>query len=82
MAENHVVPTKEQIVTLLRSIQASPNLLPAKTIGDLIGMKLVDSLLPKMPIEPEWGYEGLVAFCTNNGLENTDTIENALKKLN
>lgn len=82
MSEQHIViPSKEQILTLLHSIELHKDLMPTKTIGELIGMKWVDSLLPKIPIEPDWGYDGLVKFCADNGLERSDTIEDAIKKL-
>lgn len=76
-----VTPSKEQILTLLRAIESQKGLMPTKTIGELIGMKLVDSLFPKMPIEPEWGYDGFVKFCADNRLKHTDAIEDAIKKL-
>ena len=45
-------------------------------------MKLVDSLLPKTELDPDWGYEDLRAFCAGNGLDARMSIEEAIEKIN
>ena len=83
MAEEHiVVPTKDQVKVLLNVALQTCKIDHIDTIGALLGMKLVDSFLPKFPNEPEWGYEGLKKFCEDNGLDNSDTLIEALQKLN
>ena len=82
MNENKVlIPTKEEVVTLLH-IAKNEKHIHTKTIGGLIGMKLVDSLRPKIKGEPEWGYEGLKEFFLEHSIEPSCTYEEALEKLN
>ena len=80
--EKIVIPTKAQVEALLQAAIKTQHIDHMKTMGDLLGMKWVDSLLPKLPIEPEWDYYGLRQFCDENGISNTDTCEQALEKLN
>ena len=59
MSENKVIiPTKEEVVTLLH-IAKNDKIIHMNTVNELLGMKWVDSLMPKIKGEPEWGYEGL-----------------------
>ena len=48
----------------------------------LLGMKLVDSVLPKTEWEPEWSYEGLKEFFSNHSIDSSCAIEEVLKELN
>lgn len=78
--EKIIVPTKEAVQKLL-AYQIEHKTVGIQTIGELLGMKLVDSLLPKIKGEPSWGYEGLRVFCVDNGIDAKDTLEEALRKL-
>ena len=78
--ERIIVPTKEAVQKLL-AYEIENKIVGIQTIGELLGMKLVDSLLPKIKGEPAWGYEGLRAFCVDNGINAKDTLEEALRKL-
>ena len=51
------------------------------TLDGLLGMKLVDSFLPKMPIEPPWGYKELKEFFTFHDIDPSCTLEETLAKL-
>lgn len=75
-----VVPTKEEVKKLIR-IAMDDSIIHIQTIGELLGMKLVDSLLPIIKGEPEWGFDGLKVFFNEQGINGTDTFEEALKKL-
>lgn len=50
-------------------------------MGELLGIKLTDSLLPNMKTDPEWGYDGLKEFYKAYGINVTDTLKEALAKL-
>ncbi len=79
--EKVVVHSTEEVVKLL-TIAMDDNIIHMETIGELLGMKWVDSLLPKFNNEPEWGYEGLRKFFVDNGIEFSSTLKSALEKLN
>ena len=78
--EKIIVPTKEAVQNML-AYEIENKIVGIQTIGELLGMKLVDSLLPKIKGEPAWGYEGFRAFCVDNGIDAKDTLEEALRKL-
>lgn len=78
--EKIIVPPKEAVQKLL-AYEIENKIVGIQTIGELLGMKFVDSLLPKIKGEPAWGYEGLRVFCADNGIEAKDTLEEALRKL-
>ena len=52
-----------------------------ETMGEILGMKWTDSLLPNVKLGPEWGYEGLQEFCKFYKINLTDTLKEALAKL-
>ena len=82
MSENKVIiPTKEEVIALL-TIAKNEKSIRMQTVGEFLGMKLIDSLLPKIEGEPEWGYEGLKEFFVNHSIDLSCTIEEALEKLN
>ena len=78
--EEILIPTKEEVENLLRFAMDS-KLVQIETIGELIGMKWSDSLMPKIKGEPDWDYEGLKQFFISNGIGSSDTFEVALEKL-
>ena len=78
--EKIAVPSKEEVKTLLVFAMNDKNI-HMETIGELLGMKLVDTLLPKFKNEPEWGYEGLRLFFNERGINGQNTFEEALEKL-
>ena len=81
MNENKVIiPTKEEIITLL-TIAKNDKIIHIQTISELLGMKWVDSLLPKIKGEPEWGYEGLRKFFIDHSIDGSCTFGEALEKL-
>ena len=75
-----ILPTKEEIIAMLEFAIKS-DLITYQNIGEILGMKLIDDLLPKMKVGPQWGYEGFRIFCKENNLFSTDTLAEALKKL-
>lgn len=79
-AEKIIMPSKEDVIRLL-SFAAKDNITHMTTVNELLGMKLVDSWLPKTEAEPEWGFEGLKQFFMEHKIEGTDTFEDALLKL-
>ncbi len=79
--KNIVIPTKEEVKKLLNAI-IDNQFIHEQTIGDLLGLKWVDSLMPKIKGEPEWGYEGLNQFFIDNDIATTCTLKEALDKLN
>ncbi len=78
--DNVKMPTREEVTKLLTLMINSP-VVHEKTIGELLGLKLVDSLLPPMKGEPEWGYEGLKEFFLMHNIVSNDTLGEALEKL-
>lgn len=74
------LPTKEEMIRLLK-VASDEKLCHLETVGELLGMKLIDSLLPKSSLEPDWNYEGLRLFLMEHGIDSTDTILEALAKL-
>ena len=77
---NTVVPTKEEVRNLL-TLMIKSEFIHQKTIGELLGLKLTDSWIPKTKLEPQWGYEGLRKFFVDNNIEVTCTLEEALNKI-
>ncbi len=75
-----VVPSTEDVKKLL-VIAMNDKMLRLQNIGELLGMKWVDSLLPKCENEPEWGFEGLKIFFEKYEINGQDTFVDALKKL-
>ena len=81
MSENKVIlPTKEEVITLL-TIAKNDKINHMQTVSELLGMKWVDSLIPKIKGEPEWGYEGLREFFVNHSIDGSCTFREALEKL-
>ncbi len=78
--EKVIVPATEEVKKLLE-VAMDDKIIHLQTIGELLGMKWVDSLLPKIKGEPEWGYEGLKAFLADHGIEGSDSFKEALAKL-
>ena len=74
------IPSKAEVEKLLE-IAMNDRIINIETIGELLGMKWVDSLMPKIKGEPEWGYEGLKIFFIEHGIEGSDSFKNALDKL-
>ena len=80
MNQEYAIPNKDEVKALL-AITLNDKIVPTQTIGDLLGIKWVDSLLPKIKGEPAWGYEGLKTFFMNHEIDAKDTLEEALRKL-
>ena len=76
-----VMPTEKEVKTLL-ALMIENEFMHEQNVGDLLGLKWVDSLLPKFKDEPEWGYEGLNQFFIDNDIAPTCTLKEALDKLN
>lgn len=76
-----IVPTKTEVKKLL-TLMISRDFIKEQTVGELLGLKWVDSLMPKIKGEPEWGYEGLNQFFIDNDIASTCTLKEALDKLN
>lgn len=76
-----IVPTKTEVKKLL-TLMISRDFIKEQTVGELLGLKWVDSLMPKIKGEPEWGYEGLNQFFIDNDIAPTCTLKEALDKLN
>lgn len=74
------MPTKMEVIKLICLMIESP-FINVQTVGDLLGLKWVDSLMPKIKGEPEWGYEGLNQFLIDNYIVPTCTLKEALDKL-
>lgn len=75
-----IVPSKEDVKKLL-TFAMNDQITHMKTVGELLGMKLIDSLMPKIKGEPEWGYDGLKKFFDESGINSSDTFMEALEKL-
>ena len=81
MSENKVIiPTKEEVIALL-TVAKNDKIIRMQTVSELLGMKWVDSLIPKIKGEPEWGYEGLREFFVNHSIDGSCTFGEALEKL-
>lgn len=81
MVENEIVfPTKDEVIKLL-TIAKNDGIIHIKSVGELLGMKWLDSLMPKIKGEPEWGFEGLSRFFAACDIETSCSLEDALKKL-
>lgn len=78
--QNVIVPTKEEVKKILE-YGINDQIYKLENVGEFLGMKLVDSLLPKLKCEPEWGFEGLKIFFENNSIDASCTLEDALSKL-
>ena len=78
--ENIIIPTKEEVIVLLNIAKIDKSI-HMHTISELLGMKWVDSLMPKIKGEPEWGYEGLRQFFIIHSIDGSYTFEEALEKL-
>ena len=74
------IPSKAEVKELLE-IAMNDKIIRMESVGELLGMKWVDSRLPKLNGEPEWGYEGLKRFFANHGIESADSFKEALDKL-
>lgn len=74
------IPSKAEVEKLIK-IAMNDKIIHMESAGELLGMKWVDSLLPKFKDEPEWGYEGLKKFFIDHGIESTDSFKEALDKL-
>ena len=81
MSEKKVVmPTKEEIKKMLE-YAINGDIIHYDTMGELLGMKWTDSLLPNVNIGPQWGYEGLKEFYKAYGINCTGILAEALAKL-
>lgn len=76
-----IMPTEKEVKKLL-VLMIENEFIHEQTVGDLLGLKWVDSLTPKIKGEPEWGYEGLNQFFIDNDIASTCTLKEALDKLN
>lgn len=74
------MPSKEDVKKLI-TFTMNAHIIHMKTVDELLGMKWVDSLLPKNKEEPEWGYDGLKKFFDEFGIKGSDTFKEALEKL-
>ena len=74
------IPSKVEVEKLLE-IAMNDKIINMETIGELLGMKWVDSLMPKIKGESEWDYEGLKIFFIEHSIEGSDSFKNALDKL-
>lgn len=74
------IPSEAEVKKLLE-IAINDKIIHMELVGELLGMKWVDSLLPKFKNEPEWGYEGLNKFFVDHGIEHTDSFKEAMDKL-
>ena len=74
------IPSETEVKKLLE-IAMNDKIIHMESVGELLGMKWVDSLLPKIKGEPEWGYEGLKKFFIDHVIEGTDSFKDALDKL-
>lgn len=74
------IPSEAEVKKLLE-IAMNDKIIHMESVGELLGMKWVDSLLPKIKDEPEWGYEGLKKFFIDHEIEGTDSFKEALDKL-
>lgn len=77
MKNEIIIPTKEEVKQLL-VLMIDSKFIQEQTVGDLLGLKLVDSLMPKIKGEPEWGYEGLNQFFIDNDIAPICTLKEAL----
>ena len=75
-----IIPTKEEVKKMLE-YAINSDIIHYETMGELLGIKLTDSLLPNMKTDPEWGYYGLKEFYKAYGINCTDTLAEALAKL-
>lgn len=50
-----IMPTEKEVKKLL-VLMIENEFIHEQTVGDLLGLKWVDSLTPKIKGEPEWGY--------------------------
>lgn len=80
MDKKVIIPTKEEIIKMLEFALTSMTY-KDETMGELLGMKWTDSLLPKMKNEPDWEYEGLREFYKIYNIELSDSIAQALAKI-
>lgn len=82
MNENEIIlPSKEEVILLL-NIAKNDKTLHMQTVNELLGMKWVDSPMPKTKGEPKWEYEGLRKFFINHSIDFSSTFEQALETLN
>lgn len=78
--EKIIIPTKEEVKKMLE-YAINSDIIHYETMGELLGIKLTDSLLPNVKLGPEWGYEGLQEFYKIYGINGADTLKEALAKL-
>lgn len=78
--ETIAIPSEAEVKKLLE-IAINDKIIHMELVGELLGMKWTDSLLPKFKDEPEWGYEGLKKFFIDHGIEYTDSFKEAMDKL-
>lgn len=78
--EKIIIPTKEEVKKMLE-YAINSDIIHYETMGEILGMKWTDSLLPNVKLGPEWGYEGLQEFYKFYKINLTDTLKEALAKL-
>jgi len=77
-SEKKIILLESDVIKLLEVAKKNRT----SKIGELLGMKYLDKLLPRIKGEPDWGYDELEKFFTEHGIENSETIDEALTKLN
>ena len=76
-----IIPTKDEVIKLL-TIAKNDEIIHMQTVSELLGMKLLDSYMPKIKGEPKWGYGGLKKFFVDYDIDFSCDFEEALEKLN
>lgn len=74
------IPSEAEVKKLLEIAMNDKNI-HMESVGELLGMKWDDSLLPKIKGEPEWEYDGLKIFFIDHRIEDSDSFKEALEKL-
>ena len=74
-------PTKEDMIKLFDFMLQHDGIIPSKDIAHFMGLKLVDDLLPKMNIGPDWSYDEIADFLKEHGVVSSDTIAEARTKI-
>lgn len=74
------IPSEAEVKKLLEAVMKD-KIIHIESVGELLGTKWVDSLLPKIDSEPKWGYDELKKFFIDHGIEGTSSLNEALDKL-
>ena len=74
--EKVIMPSKEEVQKLLDvAINMKGTVSQMQTVGELLGMKLLDEALPKSSLEPKRRFLG------EHGITSANTLKEALEKL-